>query len=65
MIIGVVHKDRVLTILRLWSFNCIPDRRNCNNPEMNDSFFASKRFAIIVFYIRIVGMCGKEKHVIR
>ena len=38
MIIGVVHKDRELTISRLWSFNCIPDRNNRNDPEMNDFF---------------------------
>ena len=38
MIIGVVHKDRELTISRLWSFNCIPDRKNRNDPEMNDYF---------------------------
>ena len=31
MIIGVVHKDRELTISRLWSFNR-------NDPEMNDFF---------------------------
>ena len=59
MIIGVVHKDRELTISRLWSFNCIPDRKNRNDPEMNDFFFfASKSFAIIVFYIIIFGMRG-------
>ena len=40
MIIGVVHKDRELTISRLWSFNCILDRKNRNVPEMNDFFFS-------------------------
>ena len=35
MIIGGVHKDRELKIPRLWSFNCIPDRKN---QEMYDFF---------------------------
>ena len=43
MIIGVVHKDRELTISRLWSFNCIPDRKNCNDREMNDFFLCIQK----------------------
>ena len=52
MIIGVVHKDRELTISRLWSFNR-------NDPEMNDFFLCIQNLHNkLVFYTKILGMRG-------